>query len=356
MRVTLSKLGSGLCKRRNKIFEMCRNLEKPRLIGDIGGTNARFAIVDNDGSGYSFEQVYPCVDFPTLLDAIQFYLDQIEMPLPQSIYLGVAGPVVDDRASLTNNPWSISVSELRRVFGSEAIHLLNDFEAIAYSIPGMSVDEVLSIGILEPDSLDVSDYTVAIIGPGTGLGAVGLRRHEGHFSAIVGEASHGGFSPESDEQIELLSVLRDRFERVSCERLVSGPGLENIYWALTKMHGEDRPRLSAPEIFRASIDKSDSLADRAVELFYEILGQVAGDLALSLGARNGVYIAGGIARRYPQQLVNSRFRSGFESKGRHRSLMERIPTQLIMHEQAGLLGTSRYAQINDRCSVYLEKS
>jgi glucokinase len=328
-------------------------LDKLSLIGDIGGTNARFAIVDDGAPGYAFEQVYPCVDFPTLVDAIRFYLNQIDVPLPQSIHLAVAGPVVDEQISLTNNPWSISVSELRRVFGSEIIRLLNDFEAIAYSIPGIPIDEVLPIGALKPDPLDVADYTVAIIGPGTGLGAVGLRGHDGHISAIVGEASHGGFSPESSEQIELLSVLRDRFERVSCERLVSGPGLENLYWALMRIRGENRPALSAPEIFRASIDGSDRLAHQAVEIFYQILGQVAGDLALSLGARNGVYIAGGIARRYPQQLVNSRFRSGFESKGRLRSLMERIPTQLIVHEQVGLLGASSYAQMNDRCSGYL---
>jgi glucokinase len=324
-------------------------LDKPVLIGDIGGTNARFAIADigaGGAGGYTSEQVYPCADFPTLVDAIRFYLDQNDVPLPQSIYLAVAGPVVDEQVRLTNNPWSISVTELRQGFGSEVIHLLNDFEAIAWSIPGMPLDELLPIGSLQPDSLEMSDYTVAAIGPGTGLGAAGLRAHNGQFSAIVGEASHGGFSPESSEQIEILSVLRDRFERVSCERLVSGPGLENLYWALARIHGENRPRLPAAEIFQASIDGNDQLAHRAIELFYEILGQVAGDLALSLGARNGVYIAGGIARRYPQKLVDSRFRRGFESKGRHRSLMERIPTQLIMHKQAGLLGASCYARFN----------
>jgi glucokinase len=220
-------------------------LNKPVLIGDIGGTNARFAIADNGTRGYTSEQVYRCADFPTLVDAIRFYLDQTDVPLPQSIYLAVAGPVVDDQVRLTNNPWSISVRELRQGFGSEGIHLLNDFEAIAWSIPGMPLDEQLPIGSLKPDSFEVSDYTVAAIGPGTGLGAAGLRAHNGQISAIVGEASHGGFSPESSEQIEILSVLRDRFERVSCERLVSGPGLENLYWALARIHGENRPRLPA---------------------------------------------------------------------------------------------------------------
>jgi glucokinase len=153
-----------------------------------------------------------------------------------------------------------------------------------------------------------------------------------------------GFAPETSEQVELLSVLRDRFDRVSSERLVSGPGLENIYRGLARIHGDNRSCLTAAKIFRASLDRSDPLASRAIALFFEILGQFAGDLALSLGAQNGVYIAGGIARRYPRQLAESRFRNGFESKGRHRLLMERIPTQLILHQQAGLLGASSYAR------------
>ena len=161
--------------------------------------------------------------------------------------------------------------------------------------------------------------------------------------AIVSEASHGGFAPETEEQVEILKVLRERFGRVSSERLVSGSGLENLYWGLTQINGEKRCQLSAPEIVRASLDESDALASKATDLFYEILGQVAGDLALTLGANDGIYIAGGITQRYPQLLVNSRFRSGFESKGRHRVLMERIPTQLIMHKQPGLLGASSYA-------------
>ncbi|MDH3432765.1 MAG: glucokinase, partial [Gammaproteobacteria bacterium] len=138
----------------------------------------------------------------------------------------------------------------------------------------------------------------------------------------------------------ILMALRERFDRVSSERVVSGPGLENIYWALGQIHGEKLPKLTAAEIFAKAGDNSDPHAAEAVALFFEILGQVAGDLALTLGAEDGVYIAGGIVKRYPDLLANSRFRSGFESKGTHRSLMERIPTQLILHEQPGLLGAA----------------
>jgi glucokinase len=181
---------------------------------------------------------------------------------------------------------------------------------------------------------------VAILGPGTGLGAVGLRKHGHLFIPIAGEAGHGGFAPETQVQLEILTVLRDRFDRVSSERLVSGPGLENIHWALMRIHGEKRAHLKPAEIFDAASDNSEPLAAEAVQMFFEILGQVAGDLALAFGAEDGIFIAGGIVRRYPELICSSRFRTGFERKGRYRSIMERVPTQLIMHKEPGLLGAS----------------
>jgi glucokinase len=161
---------------------------------------------------------------------------------------------------------------------------------------------------------------------------------------ISGEGGHVGFSPESQVQIEVLKVLRERFERVSVERLVSGSGLENIYNALTLIHGEKRTQLSAAEIFAAAITANEPRAKEAINLFFDVLGQVAGDLALLLDARDGVFIAGGIAKRYPDLLANSGFRNGFESKGRHRTLMESIPTQLINHAEPGLLGSAYCAR------------
>jgi len=319
-------------------------LNKSLLIGDIGGTNARFAIAHTDIPGFSSLQTYQCADFPTVIDAIRHYLAQTAVPSLNTICLAVAGPVVDEQVKLTNSPWMISANELRQAFEIETVRLLNDFEAIAYSVPYISLEEMLPVGNLKPELLDSPHYTVAVLGPGTGLGAVGLRRYEDHYIAIVSEASHGGFAPETEEQVEILTVLRERFGRVSSERLVSGSGLENLYWGLTHIHAGKPAQLSASQIVQAGIDEIDPLARKAVDLFYQILGQVAGDLALTLGAKDGIYLAGGIAQRYPQALVNSRFRSGFESKGRHRVLMERIPTQLIMHKQPGLLGAVSYAQ------------
>jgi glucokinase len=310
------------------------------LIGDIGGTNARFAIADPVQPGFSRAMTLQCGDFDTAEHAIESYLGEVDAPRPGALCLAAAGPVVDGVVRFTNNHWRLEPAELKRGFDTQAVRLLNDFEAVAYSLPCLETCHLAPIGLPEAQPLGQRDFTVAAIGPGTGLGAVGLCRRKGEIFPIVGEAGHTGFAPESQVQIEILAILRERFARVSDERLVSGPGLENIYWALTRIHGEKKTQLNAAEICALGASNQDPRAAETLHLFFEILGQVAGNLALALGAHQGVFIAGGIARRYPDLLVNSGFRSAFEAKGRHRSLMERIPTQLITHPEPGLLGAS----------------
>ena len=310
------------------------------LIGDIGGTNARFALADPVEPAFSNVVTLRCDDFQSADAAIGSYLKTVGAGSPQAICLAAAGPIIDKRVRFTNNHWEIAADELAGEFAIDAVRLLNDFEAIAYSVPFLTAADCMPVGLPEPKPLDAEDYMVGIIGPGTGLGAVGLRRRGDLYLPVAGEASHGGFAPETQVQIDILNTLRERFDRVSSERLVSGPGLQNIYWALARIHGEKRAQPTPAEIFTAAMDNTDPLAAEAVQMFFEVFGQVAGDLALTLGAEDGVFIAGGISKRYPDLLKNSRFRSGFENKGRHRSLMERVPTQLILHDQPGLLGAA----------------
>lgn len=317
--------------------------ENTLLIADIGGTNARFALANPNAPAFSQEQTLQCADFPSVEAAIAHYLDQVGATAPTVICLAAAGPVVDQHIRVTNNHWVLAVDDLSTTFSTDAVRLMNDFEAIAWSIPALAKDDCLPVGLPDAKPLPDGDYSVAIVGPGTGLGAVGLRRHGDSLIPIAGEASHAGFAPETRVQLDVFVALREQFDRVSSERLVSGSGLENIYWALGQVHGDKLPKLAAAEIFAAA-EQSDDHAAEAVALFFEVLGQFAGNLALALGANDGVYIAGGIVRRYPDLFVNSRFRSGFESKGRHRVIMEAIPTQLIMHPQPGLLGASYVAQ------------
>lgn len=182
------------------------------------------------------------------------------------------------------------------------------------------------------------------MGPGTGLGAVGVKCIDGRVETIPGEGGHIGFAPASGLQLELLGVLRERFERVSTERLVSGPGLENLYWALGRVHGQSWPERNCEQIFEAAGMKSSGRAAVAVQVFFEILGQFAGDYALALGATDGIFVAGGIVPRYAELFAASRYRNGFEDKGRYRALMESIPTRLIVHENPGLLGAAVVAR------------
>jgi glucokinase len=314
--------------------------DKTLLIGDIGGTNARFAIANTGSPGFSDAMTLQCADHASADDAIRHYLDEVTAASPDVICLAVAGPVIDGTVQVTNNHWTLSIVDIAADFGISDVQLLNDFEAVAFSIPQLQAGDTEVIGLPDRKPTLGENFNIAILGPGTGLGTAGLVSRRKTIIPIVGEGGHVGFAPKSQVQVDILNTLRSKFDRVSVERLVSGSGLENIYWALTRIHGEQRTPLSAKDIFAVSFDNGDPRASEAVHMFYEILGQVAGDLALTLGATDGVYLAGGIAMRYPNLLQDSGFRNAFDNKGRHRALMERIPTLLITHDEPGLLGAA----------------
>jgi glucokinase len=314
--------------------------DKSLLIGDIGGTNARFALAKKDAPGFSDAMTVPCADFDSAHEAIEYFLNAKSAPPPGFISLAAAGPVVDQTVGITNNHWNLSSADLVSNFSDARVRLLNDFESIAYSIPFLSEADCLRIGLPDTGPLPSDNFTIGIVGPGTGLGAVGLKMIDGQSIPIAGETGHIGFAPVSQVQIEILAVLREHYGRVSSERLVCGPGLENIHWALSRVHGQDWPQRSAEEIFAATQSNKDGRASEAVRMFFEVLGQVAGDFSLAIGANDGIFIAGGIVPRYPDLFANSGFRAGFENKGRYRSTMEKIPTRLILHENPGLLGAA----------------
>jgi glucokinase len=311
--------------------------DKTLLIGDIGGTNARFAMADPKHSGFSNVVTLQCADYASADDAIRHYIGELSAEAPDVVCLAVAGPVVGNSVQVTNNHWVLNAESIAADFGVHNVKLLNDFEAVAYSIPHLRAEESVAIGLPDQRPPLDDDFNIAILGPGTGLGTAGLIRRGQAVIPIVAEGGHVGFAPNSQLQVEVLSSLRSRFDRVAVEHLVSGPGIENIYWALTQIRGEQRDPLSAQDIFASG---DDSLATETTQLFFEILGQVAGDLALVLGAKDGVYIAGGITKRYPELLQSSGFRNAFDNKDKYRSLMERIPTLLITHDEPGLLGAA----------------
>lgn len=313
------------------------------IVADIGGTNARFALADAGRPAYRDLLELRCADFASVGDAIRHFLAATGAPSPDGLCFAAAGPVVDDVIEVTNNHWVLSRAELQEQFGVRTVRLLNDFEAIAYSLPFLGPEDRQAIGASGTAPAG-PHYDLAVVGPGTGLGVAGLCGREGRPQALIGEGGHIGFAPESDLQVQVLDTLRQRFGRVSAERLLAGSGIENIHAALTGLRGEASAGSSAAEIFAAATN-GNATARASALLFFEILGQFAGDVALLLGARDGIYIAGGIARRYPGLLAESPFRDAFERKGRHRRLMERIPTFLVLHEQPGLLGAAYCASL-----------
>jgi glucokinase len=313
---------------------------QPLLIADIGGTNARFALANNDAVGFSEAKTLRCEDFSTPVDAIRHYLESVSESKLAAVCLAAAGPVIDETVVVTNNHWTLSAAEIRSELKVDQVRLLNDFEAVARSIPHIEAQYLEFIGQVSHQALPDESFKIAVVGPGTGLGAGGLHKRDGRLIPLVGEGGHIGFAPKSKTQIEILEVLRDKYERVCVERLLSGTGIENIYWAMNVLRGDERAHMSAADIFAAASSGTDPTAADATQLFYEVLGQFAGDIALTLGATEGVYLAGGIVKRYPEMLHISGFRNAFEAKGRYRYMMERIPTRLITYYEPGLLGAA----------------
>lgn len=314
------------------------------LIGDVGGTNARFAISGTDLRDMQNLQTLKAADFATLLEAISYYLDNAGVSELGAVCIAAAGPVIDGSVQFSNNTWSLTTEELKKNLATEHAAIINDFAANAYALPFLRSSDLLPLGPAGAASFDAPDMTFAVVGPGTGCGAEGLRRHGEEYLLIDSEAPRCAFAPETERQDEVLKTLRQRFGRVTSEHLVSGPGIENLYLALGQIEGLRPSALSSAEIFAAHIANSNPVASEAVEMFFEVLGQVAGDFALTIGAFDGVFVAGGVAQRYPELLAQSRFRESFERKGDYSRLMEPVPTSLITHPQPGLLGAAYCAQ------------
>lgn len=313
----------------------------PVLVGDIGGTNARFALARQAGgrTELSHHQSFPAADYPTFLEGVRAYLDGCDVT-PTSGVLAVAGPIIDGAVDLTNSPWTISQAELATV-GLTATKLVNDFEALAWSLPEIPQTDLARIG--GPDS-GAPDATLAVLGPGTGFGISALVRDaEGRRLAMPGEGGHMGFAPTDELEDELVRRLRARHGRVSVERLICGPGLLVLHRLLADIEGRKTAIDDPAELTRRALAEPDSPCAATLTRFCAILGDIAGDIALITGARGGVLIGGGIAPRIVDFLRASPFRDRFENKGRYHAYVVAIPTQVILHKHAALLGAARVA-------------
>ena len=311
------------------------------LVGDVGGTNARFALARRvDGRPViDHHESFPAQRHPTFLDGVAAFLEGCEVK-PTGGVIAVAGPVTGGEIDLTNSPWRVSEAELRTL-GLNPVRLINDFEALAWGAPAVPSDQLASLG--GPATGD-PDSTLAVLGPGTGFGVSALVRDaHGREMALPSEGGHACFAPGDALEDEILRILRQRYGRVSIERLICGPGLLNLHRALAAIEGRetliDDPALITAE----ALAEPRSPCGATLARFCAMLGAVAGDIALTTGARGGVYIAGGIAPRILPFLQASPFRERFERKGRFRDYMAAIPTRVIIHKHAALLGAARVA-------------
>jgi len=306
----------------------------PRLVGDIGATNARFAVLDAELRP-THARVLACDDYLTIGDAIRAYLAEEILSLrPRVAALAVASPVIGDQVTFTNHPWVFSISGLKRELEFERLVVVNDFTANALAMPHLKPDERVAVGGGSP----VAGAPMAVLGPGSGLGVSGLVPSSGGWYALASEGGHATLPAADARESEVIAHMRRRFDHVSAERVLSGPGLVDLYQTLAEIDGKQAAPYTAAQIADRHIGEIEPLCATAWAMFCTMLGTVASDLALTLGARGGVYIAGGIVPRLGAGLADTGFRRRFEDKGRFRAYLAAIPTYVVMHPIPAFVG------------------
>jgi glucokinase len=308
------------------------------LLGDVGATNARFTLLSNGVLGPI--KYFAVADFPRFIDVLNAFLkgDGGQLSVNEAV-LAVAGPVDEGRCVLTNCSWTIDARELRAAFDFAKVHVCNDFEAAALSLPYLTGEDLYQLG----DGASVRGAPMAVLGPGTGLGVACLVPGSDSSIVIASEGGHATMAAISHREDAIIDYLRRQFGHVSAERVVSGVGLENLYRAVVAIDGIDAPERDAAEITKAALADCP-VARMALELFCAMLGTIAGNVALMFGARGGVYIAGGIAPRIADFMARSEFRARFEHKGRFRTYLEAIPSSIIVHPAATFVGLRTIAR------------
>jgi glucokinase len=321
------------------------------LAGDIGGTNARLAYFQPQNGSLRLvtERIFPSREYGEFGEiVIKFLRDSGERP--DVACFGIAGPVRNGRVETSNLPWVIEQSRLAKETQLPATLLINDLEANAWGIGALSRQDLVALNQSPPSS-----GNQAVIAPGTGLGEAGLYWDGSHHRVFACEGGHTDFAPQGELQIELLQSLTSRYGHVSYERILSGPGLVNVYEFLRAKNCGDEPagfvqELSqgdaAAAISRAALSGSNKLAEQALDLWVSVYGAEAGNLALKTMATGGIFLGGGISPKILSKLTGPIFMNAFLDKGRLRPLLEAIPVQVITNDKAGLLGAARCALVN----------
>jgi glucokinase len=323
------------------------------LAGDVGGTHARLALMEARGGQLTplNEKIFPSHEYSNLETIVTSFLEE-NTKKPDLAGIGVAGPIRDGKCVATNLPWIVDAATVAIASGLPRVELMNDLEANAFGIATLAASDfcILQKGALNPKG------NAAVISAGTGLGEAGMYFDGKTLQPFAGEGGHGSFAPESDLQCELFHFLAKRFGHVSCERVLSGPGLVNIYEFLRDTgKGSENPAVTekmrredpAAVISQAALANESKLCADALELFVQIYGAEAGNLALKMLATGGIYIGGGIAPKILRELQRSLFMDAFLDKGRMKPLLEAIPVLVVLNENTALLGAARGALVRN---------
>ena len=313
------------------------------LLADIGGTNARFALL-NQGEIGPISRI-KVAEQRGFIEAVTAFLTPHRAGgAIGAAVLGVAGTVEENRCRVTNSGWMVDGGVLQAAFGFKPVRLLNDFEALAWSLPRLKPADLYPNG----GGRSVAGAPMLVIGPGTGFGAACLVSPDGSAVAIAAEAGHATLPGTSQRDDAVIDHLRSQFGHVSAERALSGPGLKNLYAALAAIDRVDVPHRDATAITQAALDGSCGVCRAALDMFCAMLGTVAGNLALTFCARGGVFIAGGIVPRFVDDVARSKFRERFEAKGRFRPYLEGIPTNIILRPDATFVGLQAFFERQGR--------
>jgi glucokinase len=306
------------------------------LVADIGGTNARFAVSDAAGDLHE-PRVLHAARFPKIDEAIAAYFSDLKRPRPTRACFAVACPAKGPEIKLTNSSWHFVKAELKQAFRFERFVVINDFEALAASVPILKGGQLAELRSGKPDPGSPS----LVIGPGTGLGVGAyVPAGGGAWAVISGEGGHVGFAPNTEQEIRLWQRMREKYGRVSAERVLNGAGLVNVYRFMADEAGQQPGEIDAPEISRRAL-AGEVVAVNAVLMFFDMLGNVAGDLAMAFGSRGGVYIGGGITPKLLDFARRSRLVDRFLDKGRVAAILQDMPISVILEERAALYGVRR---------------
>jgi len=308
---------------------------------DIGGTHARFALAEiADGKVVSLSEpvTMKTAEHASFQTAWEAFGDMIDEPIPQAVTIAIAGPINAEVIKFTNNPWIIRPALIKEKLKVESYTLVNDFEAVGHAVAQAGPEHF--VHLCGPDQPLEATGTISIIGPGTGLGVAHVLRTDDGYHVQATEGGHIDFAPLDSIEDAILARLRKRYRRVSAERVVSGPGLVDIYETLASIEGRAIQQLDDKQLWSLGTSGQDSLAAAAVDRFCLSLGSIAGDIALAQGGFAGVVIAGGLGLRIKDTLLRSGFAERFRAKGRFEGLMAGLPVKLITHPQPGLFGAA----------------